>query len=416
MDEHKYESYPKTDLGNFETGRTSPRKNHGGIIALLLILVIFLSGVAAFLGISNLQLMSQLNDQNQRKEAMAFSMPEQVNDVVQKQPEDVEPVPSEPEVTIAQTPQGHSNLPHEDAMPLQDIYSKNMPSVVSITIQSQLGIGTGTGVILSEDGYIVTNSHVLKDAVEIQVKLYDGLQYSASLVGNDSLTDLAVVKIDAEGLLPAEFGNSDSLRVGDMVVAIGDPLGQQFSGTMTDGIISGIDRDVMVDGRVMNLLQTNAAMNSGNSGGPLINCYGQVIGINTMKIGTFSDRAGVEGLSFAIPSTTVMDVVNQLMDQGYVSGRPRLGIEGEGVTTFQHYYYGFPAGIYITQVDDHLRREGLDIHPGDILTAINGVAVTNMDQVNAIVYRLEVGDTVQLQLYRSRTKFNLEIQLTEDKG
>ena len=201
-----------------------------------------------------------------------------------------------------------------------------------------------------------------------------------------------------------------------MVVAIGDPLGQQFSGTMTDGIISGIDRDVMVDGRVMNLLQTNAAMNSGNSGGPLINCYGQVIGINTMKIGTFSDHAGVEGLSFAIPSTTVMDVVNQLMDQGYVSGRPRLGIEGEGVTTFQHYYYGFPAGIYITQVDDHLRREGLDIHPGDILTAINGVAVTNMDQVNAIVYRLEVGDTVQLQLYRSRTKFNLEIQLTEDKG
>ena len=416
MDEHKYEPNPPTDMGNFGTGRTSPRKNYGGIIALLLVLVIFLSGVAAFLGISNLQLMSQLNDQNNRQEAMNFSMPEQTEFYRQESPEEMPQLPNEPEVTVAQTPQGHSNLPHADAMALQDIYSKNMPSVVSITVETPNGMGTGTGVILSEDGYIVTNCHVLESALEIQVKLYDGLQYTAMLVGDDPMTDLAVIKIQAENLIPAEFGDSDSLRVGDMVVAIGDPLGQQFSGTMTDGIISGIDRDMVVEGRVMNLLQTNAAMNSGNSGGPLINCYGQVIGINTVKIGTFADRAGVEGLGFAIPSTTVMEIVNQLMEQGYVSGRPTLGIEGETVTTFQHYYYGIPAGIYITAVDDQLWAEGVDIHPGDILMAINGMAVTDMDQLNSYIYKLEVGDVVQLQLYRSRSQFILEVKLTEDKG
>ena len=414
MDENKYELNPATDVGNFGTGRTSPRKNYGGIIALLLVLVIFLSGVAVFLGLSNLRLVSQLNDQNQRKEAMNFSMPEQIPEVtVPEAPQQTEP---EPSVTIAESPQSHDNLPHADAMALQDIYSKNLPSVVSITTHTDQGTGTGTGVIFTPDGYIVTNSHVLRNALEVQVKLYDGQVYQAMPVGDDPMTDLAVMKINAQGLTPAEFGDSDNLRVGDMVVAIGDPLGQQFSGTMTDGIISGIDRDVVVNGRVMNLLQTNAAMNSGNSGGPLINCYGQVIGINTVKIGTFSDEAGVEGLGFAIPSTTVMDIVNQLMEQGYVSGRPTLGIQGEGVTTFQYYYYGIPPGVYITHVDDALWAEGVDIHPGDIILSIDGMAVTSMEQVNAYIYKLEVGDTVQLQLYRSRKQFTLELTLMEDKG
>ena len=414
MDENKYELNPGTDVGNFGTGRTSPRKNYGGIIALLLVLVIFLSGVAVFLGLSNLRLVSQLNDQNQRNDAMNFSMPEQApEENTLKTPQQTE---SEPTVTIAQSPQSHDNLPHADAMALQDIYSKNLPSVVSITVRGEYSAGTGTGVIVTRDGYIVTNSHVLRNASEVQVKLYNSQLYPAVVVGDDPMTDLAVLKIDGEDLIPAEFGDSENLRVGDMVVAIGDPLGQQFSGTMTDGIISGIDRDVMVNGRVMNLLQTNAAMNSGNSGGPLINCYGQVIGINTVKIGTFSDEAGVEGLGFAIPSTTVMDIVNQLMEHGYVSGRPTLGILGESVTTFQHYYYGIPAGVYITHVDDALWAEGLDIHPGDILLAIDGNPVTGMDQVNAYVYKLEVGDVVQLQLYRSRNQFTLELTLMEDKG
>ena len=348
------------------------------------------------------------------KEAMNFSMPEQTpEDIVPETPRQTEP---EPSVTIVQSPQSYDNMPYADAMALQDIYSKNLPSVVSITTHTDQGTGTGTGVIVTQEGYIVTNSHVLRNAIEVQVKLYDGQVYQAMPVGDDPMTDLAVMKIDAQGLTPAEFGDSDNLRVGDMVVAIGDPLGQQFSGTMTDGIISGIDRDVVVNGRVMNLLQTNAAMNSGNSGGPLINCYGQVIGINTVKIGTFSDEAGVEGLGFAIPSTTVMDIVNQLMEQGYVSGRPTLGIQGEGVTTFQYYYYGIPLGVYITHVDDALWADGLDIHPGDIILSIDGIAVTDMEQINAYIYKLEVGDTVQLQLYRSRKQFTLELTLMEDKG
>ena len=225
-----------------------------------------------------------------------------------------------------------------------------------------------------------------------------------------------MLRIDTNDLAPAQFGESSNLRIGDTVVAIGDPLGVKFRGTYTNGIISGIDRDVDVDGRTMTLIQTNAALNSGNSGGPLINCYGQVIGINTMKIGAFTDSAGVEGIGFAIPSATVKEIVDQLITQGYVSGRPTLGIEGEALSNFYQYYYRLPAGLYITAVEWGSDAYAKGVEDGDILLSINNNRVTTMDEMRAAIYDLEVGSTVEAVIYRGGQQYLVELTLTEDKG
>ena len=288
--------------------------------------------------------------------------------------------------------------------------------MVSITTQSRSGTSTGTGVILTEDGYIVTNHHVIENGERITAQLTDDRVCAARLVGADPASDLAVLQISADGLTSAEFGNSDALRVGDSVVAIGDPLGVEYRGTMTDGIVSAINRNVNVNGRSMNLIQTNAALNSGNSGGPLINSCGQVIGINTIKIGAFADSAGVEGLGFAIPSTTVKDIVEQIISQGYVSGRPWLGITGESISLFYQRYYRLPAGLYISEVapDSNAARTGL--LEGDILITLDGTKVYSQTDLDTLLYNYSAGDTVTVIIYRGGYTMQAEIVLEEARS
>ena len=257
---------------------------------------------------------------------------------------------------------------------------------------------------------------MVENARSVTVQLTDERTFPASLVGADAVSDLAVLRIEAEGLTAAQFGDSSAMRVGDSVVAIGDPLGVEFRGSMTDGIVSAINRDVSAEGRTLTLIQTNAALNSGNSGGPLINCYGQVIGINTMKISTFVDEAGVEGLGFAIPSATVKEIVEQLMSQGYVSGRPTLGLAGEGVSSFYQYYYRMPSGLYISEVDASSDAALAGIEPGDILISVDGTRISSQDDLNTVLYGCEVGDTVQVIIYRSGRQYSVTLTLTESKG
>jgi len=210
-----------------------------------------------------------------------------------------------------------------DRLSLQELYAECSPSVVGVMANyaDKSGYGWGTGVIIDKSGYVVTNAHVISKADTCTVVLWNGKECEALLVGEDAQTDLAVLKIDAKGLVPAAFGDSDELLVGDDVVAIGNPLGAQFSGTLTNGIVSAINRSVDYSGTSMTLIQTNAALNEGNSGGPLINMYGQVIGITNMKM---ANEYGVtiEGIGFAIPSTTVKTVVDSIIENGKVVGRP----------------------------------------------------------------------------------------------
>ena len=408
----------------YGTGNTEPPKSRGGLVALLLILVIFLCGIIALLGILNVKLFAQLNLQRE-EEDISLAIMDETDPTENTTPtvtepltaaQDTIPVPSGSSIALNTTPQSVDNIPQEGGLSLQDIYAKNIPSVVSISSTGHSGSSTGTGVVLTQDGYIATNAHVVEGGSVISVQLTDDRVFQAELIGADEVSDLAVLRIEAMELTPAEFGDSGSLRVGDAVCAIGDPLGVEFRGTYTDGIVSAINRDMNVDGRTMTLIQTNAALNSGNSGGPLINCYGQVIGINTMKIGTFTDSAGVEGLGFAIPSATVKEIVDQLIQQGYVSGRPTLGIEGETLSTFYQYYYRFPAGMLITEVEQGSYAHYYGIEPGDILMGINDTTVTSMDEMNAVLWEHEVGDVVTVYIYREGRQASVELTLTEDKG
>ena len=413
-------SYPDWDDSVYGTGPTDPPKNRGALVALMLILIIFLCGIVTMLGLMNIRLFRELKTDKQEHQELAISFTtEPAEGIVE------EIIPTEAPAAVASSspsatmnlqaaPKGIDNIPEGGGLSLQEIYTRNIPSVVSITCQASHSSSSGTGVILSADGYIVTNAHVVEDGVTISVQLTDDRSFTAHLVGCDDISDLAVLRIDCTDLTPAQFGDSSTLRVGDTVVAIGDPLGAAFRGTYTNGIVSAINRDVDMNGRTMTLIQTNAALNSGNSGGPLINCYGQVIGINTMKIGAFTDTAGVEGLGFAIPSTQVKEIVDQIISQGYVSGRPTLGITGEALSTFYQHYYRMPAGLYITEVDAGSDAEKKGIQEGDMLLYLEDTRITGLDDLKTAVYDCEVGQSVEVIIYHRGQQYKLELTLEED--
>ena len=409
MNEKQFPFDSGWDDGVYGTGSTQPPKSHRAVIALLLVAVIFLGGIATGMSVLNVKLFRELH-----KKEDALTVAYAVQSTQPEATQATDPLPDAPEgatLDLQEIPGREA----EEGLSLQQIYEQNIPSVVSITAAGTRTTATGTGVVLSEKGYLVTNYHVIEGAQSLTVKLTDERELTAKVVGSDPVSDLAVLYVAAENLVPAQFGDSDNLRVGDTVVAIGDPLGVELRGTMTDGIISAISRDVQVDGRSMNLIQTNAALNSGNSGGPLINSFGQVIGINTMKIGTFTDSTGVEGLGFAIPSATVQEVVNQLITQGYVSGRPWLGIQGESFSSYYRRFYQLPQGVYITEVEAGSPAQTAGLMRGDIITRADDSPVSDMETLNSLLYTHSAGDTMLLTVYRGGHQGNVEITLTEKK-
>ena len=403
----------------WQTGSTQPPKNRGGLIAVMLILIIFLCGIITLLGILNIRLFRELKLKQNSDLSISFSVSESVaaETITEQISEAIaETTPEQASIQLQDSQLSIDTVPQEGALSLQEIYVQNIDSVVSISCTLPGGTSTGTGVIFSASGYIVTNAHVIENSISISVQLGDDRVFPARIIGTDQVTDLAVIRVDASGLTPAKFGDSASLRVGDTVVAIGDPLGVEFRGTYTDGIVSAINRDVEVNGRTMTLIQTNAALNSGNSGGPLINCYGQVIGINTMKIGTFTSRSGVEGLGFAIPSATVKEVVDQLISQGYVSGRPDIGLEGDALSSFYQYYYRLPAGLYVTSVDRGSDAYVKGIQQGDIIISLDNNRITTMEEMNAYLFGCQVGQTITAVVYSDGQQHRVELTLHENRG
>jgi len=401
----------------YETGSTKPPKSYGGIIAILLAVVIFLGGIASVVGFLNIRLVSNIKNSSEEAANISFHNEDATASADASIPETTPRTSDEtPTLELNASPSSPENLPQKDGLSLQTIYDQTINSVVSITCGKLGSTSTGTGVVLTEDGYLVTNAHVVDGAQAIQVLFSDGRNLPATLIGADAVSDLAVLHVHASDLTPAQFGDSSVLRVGDAVVAIGDPMGIELRGTMTDGIVSAINRNITTGGRTMTLIQTNAALNSGNSGGPLINCYGQVVGINTMKIGSSISYSSVEGLGFAIPSTTVKDIVDQLMTQGYVSGRPTLGITGESVPRYYELYYHFPSGLYITEVDESSQAYQAGIVEGDILISVDGTPITDMDSLNTLLYGYQAGDTVTVIIFRSGHQGKVDLVLGEAKS
>lgn len=391
------------------------RKKHTGLLVVLVTLAL-ITGAASF-AVNVLGLRVDLGQQAVTigfGEQKQLSQPQPVPEVQQPQPEEV--TPEREEMEIQKSPQSVENRPAsaEDALSLQAIYEKVYPSVASISCVSQQSASTGSGIVMTADGYIITNYHVVEGAQQIFVLLGENDRYEAALVGGDDTTDLAVLKVDAQNLTPAEFGDTDMLRVGDLVVAIGDPLGTELRGTMTDGIVSAINRDLNLSGRQMTLLQTNAALNSGNSGGPLINCYGQVIGINTMKMSSYSSTSStVEGLGFAIPITSAKPILDELIQQGYVSGRPAVGIQGQAVSLNAQVFWHYPSGVVITGLLEESDAAQKGLEKDDIIVRFNGEGISSLDDLVAAKSSLTAGDEVELTIYRGGSYYSVRVTLMD---
>ncbi|MBO4878531.1 MAG: trypsin-like peptidase domain-containing protein [Ruminococcus sp.] len=278
---------------------------------------------------------------------------------------------------------------------------------------------TGTGVVITDDGYIVTNAHVIYDteysvgeATSVSVILSDDTKYDAEVVGYDVECDLAVLKIDAKDLTPAEFGDSDSLRLGESVVAIGNPLGFDLKNTVTGGMVSGLNRNISINDKTMTLIQTDAAINSGNSGGPLINKYGQVIGINSSKMSnSYSmNEASIEGIGFAIPSNIVSKVVDDIVELGYVE-KPQLGISCRPVTEDIAEMYNMPVGVYVIEANEGGAAEKAGLKKGDIITAIDGTTVKTPDELTNEKNKHNPGDVVEITFVRNGEEQSVKLTL-----
>ena len=267
----------------------------------------------------------------------------------------------------------------------------------------------GSGIIASADGYIITNAHVVDGADSLKVVLYDGSTYEAQLIGSDSVTDLAVIKIDAANLVPATFGSSDDLRVADQVIAIGNPGGMQFSSSVTVGYVSALNRTVTTEaGYTMQCIQTDAAINPGNSGGALVNTYGQVVGITSSKF----VASGYENLGFAIPINTAQPIVSDLQAHGYVTNRALLGISGQYVDSMTARFYGFPSGgMYVAEITNP-SVSAAGVTQGCLITKIDDVDVTSQTAITSYLVQKAPGDTVTLEVYNGLSQQTFTVDVT----
>lgn len=302
---------------------------------------------------------------------------------------------------------------------IEEIAAKAADSVVEITtesvttgefLQQSITQGAGSGVIISTDGYILTNYHVIEGASTITVTLRNGNSYPATLVGVDDNLDVALLKIEETNLSPATFGDSSSLKVGETAVAIGNPLGQ-LGGTVTNGIISALDRDITIDGKTKKLLQTNAAINPGNSGGGLFNDKGQLIGLVVAK----SSGEEIEGLGFAIPINDVVNILDDLKQYGYVKGRISLGVSLLDISSQQMalMYRVGQTGCYIYSTVDGSAAAKAGLRSGDCITAINGTEVSTSEDVKTILDTCSVGDTIQMTILRNGESATVSVTLQE---
>ena len=300
------------------------------------------------------------------------------------------------------------------------VYAENVPSVVQVTCdvvtsygygQSSAGTSVGSGFILTEDGYIVTNYHVIEGATSVSVTTYLGDHYEARVIGYESANDVAVLKVEGQDMAAVTIGSSDDLIVGDQVVAIGNALGE-LTGTMTVGYVSAKDRDVTTDGTTINMIQTDAAINSGNSGGPMFNMKGEVVGITTAKYsGESSSGATIEGIGFAIPIDDVLSMVEDLVNLGYVTGA-YLGVGVNDVDSAAQ-FYGVPAGAYVAEVNEGSCAEKAGVAVGDIIIALGEHEVESYSDLRAALRKFKSGDTTIITVYRSGQELKLTITLDE---
>ncbi len=307
---------------------------------------------------------------------------------------------------------GTVNTTADGSLTPGQVYAKCVESVVAVTSTGAQGTSSGSGFILTENGYVVSNYHVVEGGRDLTVTTHSGEEFTAQLVGYDSANDISVLKVDATGLPAAKLGSSDDLIVGDMVVAIGNPLGE-LTATQTVGYISGKDRTVTTDGTIINMLQTDAAINPGNSGGPLFNMRGEVIGITTAKYsGTTSSGASIEGIGFAIPIDDVAKKIQDLKDYGYITGA-YLGVSVQNMDPSLTAYLGIPTGVYVKSVNAGSCAETAGVRPKDIILKLGQSEVTSLNDLSRALQDFNAGDTTSITVWRGGKELTLSITLDE---
>lgn len=353
--------------GFYQTGAATRPRSHGTLVLILLVAVVLLVGVLTILSLLNIRLFVTLK--NQEKDALKL--------------QNTQASTSETSLKSHQPAFSIELEENQEDLTLQQIYAGCIDSVVSVRSDGT----TGTGLVLTDDGYILTDCTLVKDARELTVELADQRCLTARVIGMDDLLNLAVLHVDAPNLAAPVFGNSNELEQGDTVISIGDPLGENYDGILSNGNISSVSGDaICTDG-----LHSQA--------GPLLNRFGQVVGFQIGESG------------YAIPSATVKKIVEQLVNQGYVSGRPGLGIRWEQVPELHQKYYALPAGLYITGADGH---SALSV--GDILISLNGKQITSEEELLAALYACKIGDVVQLEIFRNDSVNTVTVTVVEYKG
>lgn len=318
-----------------------------------------------------------------------------------------------------------SNVDTSELHSASEIYAANVNSTVGISTQidynyygyKTTAAASGSGFILTEDGYIVTNYHVIQDANEVKVTMYDNTTYNATIIGYDESNDVAVLKIDAKGLTPVILGDSDKMNVGDDVIAIGNPLGE-LTFSLTKGCISALNRSVTINGSAMNLIQTDCAINSGNSGGALFNMYGEVIGITNAKYsnnGDMSGEAAIESIGFAIPINSVRDIIDSIIEKGYVE-KPYIGVYAETITQKTQSTYNADEGIGIHDIMADSPAERAGLKSGDAIIKINGHKVTEMAELKSYINDAGIGGKLELTILRDGKEITVIVDVEANQS
>ena len=349
--------------------------------------------------------MKGLPSKDEDKTENSQNKEDSTNNQTQSAQRDEEAIYNMPEISMGEKA--------ENTLSIVEINKKVKSSVVAVLIAEKSGeetVFSGSGFIISQDGYIITNAHVVENAAVVEVVLIDGItSFNATIVGQDERSDIAILKVEATGLSPVELGDSDDLEEGEEVVCIGNPYGMELSGSITNGIVSALNRKIEMNGGYMTLIQTNADINPGNSGGPLINAYGQVVGITSSKL----VATGYEGIGFAIPINDAIHLSEELINYGYVKSRAYIGFSGQDLTSDYAKYYNYPQGVYVVYVnpDSDAAKKGLQ--EKDIVVGFNGKEVKSMAELNALKDSFHPNDQVSIKVWRNGETFDLDIVLGE---
>ena len=399
------------------------KKNNGvgGRMIALLVAVALVASIGGSALTSVINNISRKNEEANNAKAAETMSSQTVDPAQDAQDETSDDAQSAYTIEKSQLPTSLSSNDTGKSLTPKQVYAANVNACVGIATQITTNVwgqvasasASGSGFILTSDGYVVTNNHVVEDATSVTVKLYNGDEYDAAIVGTDEMNDVALLKIDATGLQAVTIGDSDQIEVGEEVIAIGNPLGE-LTFTMTAGVVSALDREINTDGKPINMLQTDVAINSGNSSGPLFDMDGNVIGITSAKYsGETSSGASIEGISFAIPINDALRVVYDLQQYGHVTGRAYLGVTVRDLDSSTGATYGLPTGPMIQSVEAGGCAEKAGLQQGDIIIGFNGTEISSYTDLVAALNKCKAGDTATIKVYRAGAEIDAQITLDE---